>query len=150
MIDFIHMQDEKSWEELLGVLRQGFSRDRVSCRVVGRTEGGLVELIRLRRRSPLSETLLKSCPECEGSGHVWRIDSLMFDVLRSLRREALLGAPGRLALRISSEISKGFKLVEDESNIFSKVGREVLVKVMPDYAPDEYEISIEGDGDGCN
>ena len=150
VVDFIHMEDEKNWEELLEVLRQGFSRDRVSCRVVGRTEGGLVELIRRRRHPPLSETLLKNCPECKGSGHVWRTDSLMFDVIRSLRREALLGAPGRLALRVSSEIFEGFKLVEDESNIFSRVGREVLVKVMPDYAPDEYEINIDGDGDGCN
>ena len=144
------MQDEEGWEEALEVLRKGFSRDRVSCRVVGRTEGGLVELIRRRRRPALSETLLTNCPECNGDGHVWSTDSLMFDVLRSLRREAALGVPGRLGLRISPEIFEEFKLVGDQNNIFYRVGREVVTKVMPEYAPDEYEIYIAGEGDGTN
>ena len=120
VVDFIHMQDEEGWEEVLEVLRKSFSRDRVRCRVVGRTEGGLVELIRRRSRPPLSETLLTRCPECDGGGHVWRTDSLVFDVLRSLRREAALGVPGRFRLSVSPEIFKAFKLVDDQGNIFSR------------------------------
>ena len=150
VVDFIHMQDEEGWEEVLEVLRESFSRDRVNCRVVGRTEGGLVELIRRRRRPPLSETLLMGCPECDGDGKVWRTDSLMFDVLRSLRKEAALGVSGRLGLNVSPEIFEAFKLVGEQSKIFSRVGREVVTNVMPDYAPDEYAIYIDGESDGSN
>lgn len=150
VVDFIHMQDEEGWREVLDVLRESFSQDRVNCRVVGRTEGGLVELIRRRRHPPLSETLLARCPECDGNGKVWRADSLMFEVLRSLRREAALGAPGRLGLSVSPEIFEAFKFVGEQSKIFSRVGREVVTNVMPDYAPDEYAIYIEGEGDGVN
>ena len=103
------MQDEEAWDEVLEALHQGFFRDRVTCRVVGKTAGGLVELIRRRRGLPLSETLLTNCPECDGDGYVWRTDSLVVDLLRSVRREAASGAPGRLGLNASSEIFEAFK-----------------------------------------
>ena len=150
VVDFINMQDEEGWREVLEVLRERVSRDRLNCRVVGKTEGGLVELIRRRRHPPLSETLLTSCPECDGNGKAWRSDSLMFDVLRSLRREAALGAPGRLVLSVSPEIFKLFKFVGEQNKIFYRVGREVVTNVVPDYASDEYTIYIEGEGDGSN
>jgi len=150
VVDFIHMDDEPGWEEVLEALRIGFSRDRVSCRVVGRTEGGLVELIRRRRRPPLAETLLDKCPECGGDGHVWRTESLVFEALRSLRREAAVGAPGRAVLNASPEILEAIERAENNGSLFSRVGRQVVTKVMPDFGPEEYEIYIDGEGDGGN
>ncbi|NKB21229.1 MAG: Rne/Rng family ribonuclease [Alphaproteobacteria bacterium] len=150
VVDFIHMDDEAGWEEIFDALRQGFSRDRVSCRVVGRTEGGLVELIRRRRRPPLSETLLDKCPECGGDGYVWRTESLIFEALRSLRREAAVGAPGRLMLNASPEILEAIERSGNNGNPFSRVGRQVVTQVMPDFGPEEYEIFIDGDGNGGN
>jgi len=150
VVDFIHMEDEPGWEEVLEALRNGFSRDRVSCRVVGRTEGGLVELIRRRRRPPLAETLLDNCPECGGDGHVWRTESLVFEALRSLRREAVVGSPGRLMLNASPEILEAIERAGNNTTPFSRVGRQVVTQVMPDFGPEEYEIFIDGEGDGGN
>ncbi len=150
VVDFIHMEDESGWEEILETLRKGFSRDRVSCRVVGLTEGGLVELIRRRRRPPLAETLLDKCPECGGDGHVWRTESLVFETLRSLRREAAVGSPGKIRLNASPEILEAIEKPGNNGDPFSRVGRQVVTQVMPDFGPEEYEIFINGDGDGGN
>jgi len=148
IVDFIHMERERSWERVLETLRLGFFKDRVSCRVVGRTEAGLVELIRRRTRAPLSETLLIDCPECNGDGRVWKAESLKFEVLRSLKRESKMEKAGKLTLNASPEILKA--IVEDDKkyNHFSQIGRLVVTKIMPDFEPEEYEIFVEGEGDG--
>ena len=148
VVDFIHMDDATGWAQVLESLRQGFSRDRVSCRVVGRTEGGLVELIRRRRSSPLAETLLDRCPECGGDGHVWRTESLVFEVLRSLRREAGRGSAGKLVLNASPEILEAVEAAGSNGSAFSRVGRQVVTHAMPDFGPEEYEIFIDGEGNG--
>jgi ribonuclease G len=150
VVDFIHMDDEPGWEAVLEALRNGFSRDRVSSRVVGRTKGGVIELIRRRRRPPLAEILLENCPECGGDGHVWRTESLVFEALRSLRREAAVGSPGRLKLNASSEILEAIERGGNNGTPFSRVGRQVVTQVMPDFGPEEYEIFIDGEGDGGN
>jgi ribonuclease G len=150
VVDFIHMDDEPGWEAVLEALRNGFSRDRVSSRVVGRTKGGLIELIRRRRRPPLAEILLENCPECDGDGHVWRTESLVFEALRSLRREAAVGSPGRLKLNASPEILEAIERGGNNGTPFSRVGRQVVTQVMPDFGPEEYEIFIDGEGDGGN
>ena len=148
IIDFIHMEREKSWERVLETLRLGFSKDRVSCRVVGRTEAGLVELIRRRTRAPLSETLLIDCPECNGDGRVWKTESLKFEVLRSLKRESKIDKAGKLMLNASPEILDAIDEDEKKYNHFAQIGRLVVTKVMPDFGPDEYEIFIQGEDDG--
>ena len=148
IIDFIHMEREKSWERVLETLRLGFSKDRVSCRVVGRTEAGLVELIRRRTRAPLSETLLIDCPECNGDGRVWKTESLKFEVLKSLKRESKIDKAGKLILNASPEILDAIAEDEQKYNHFAQIGRLVVKKVMPDFGPEEYEIFIQGEDDG--
>ena len=148
VIDFIHMEREKSWEKVLETLRLGFSKDRVSCRVVGRTEAGLVELIRRRTRAPLSETLLIDCPECNGDGRVWKTESLKFEVLKSLKRESKIDKAGKLILNASPEILDAIAEDDKKYNHFAQIGRLVVTKVMPDFGPDEYEIFIQGEDDG--
>ena len=148
IVDFIHMEREKSWERVLETLRLGFHRDRVNCRVVGRTESGLVELIRRRTRGPLSETLLTHCPECNGDGRVWRTESLKFEVLRSLKRKSKKDRAGKLILHASPEILDSIAEDDRKHYHFSHIGRELVRKVMPDFGPEEYEIFVQGEGEG--
>jgi len=148
IVDFIRMEREKSWEIVLETLRTGFSRDRVNCRVLGRTEAGLVELIRRRTRAPLSETLLIDCPECNGDGRVWRTESLKFEVLRSLKRESKMDKAGKLILNASPEILDAIAEDDKKHNHFSHIGRLFVTKAMPDFGPEEYEIFVQGEGEG--
>jgi ribonuclease G len=145
VVDFIHMDDESGWDGILETLAAGFARDRVNCRVVGRTEGGLVELIRRRRRPPLSETLLERCPECDGDGRVFNARTVLFEALRALRREAQVGPPGVLVFHARPAIIKAFEALRSDESLFARIGRKVIAEAAEDFAPDEYEVFVDAE-----
>ena len=59
MVDFINMTEEKDRTALLEELRKAVAGDPGRVRVVDMTSLGLVEITRLKRRSPLSEDIKK-------------------------------------------------------------------------------------------
>lgn len=142
IIDFIDMEDETAWQEILDQLARGFATDRIHCRVVGRTAAGLVELIRRRRRRPLSEIVLTECEMCDGLGVQKNAETAAFDVLRALRREIAHGIAGSLTLCVNSEVDRVLESLvgADGENPLDTIGRQVTVRTEPDYANDEYDI----------
>ena len=145
IIDFIDLEDEEAWPEILSRLEQGFESDRIHCRVVGRTEAGLVELIRRRRRRPLAEILLTDCDHCEGTGQLRNAETTAFDVLRALRREAAHGIEGPLTVCVEASVEAILDGMENEEGVspLDLVGRSVILRAEPDFAVDEYDIFVE-------
>ena len=145
VVDFIDLEDDEAWPEILEKLEAGFITDRVHCRVVGRTEAGLVELIRRRRRRPLAEILLNDCDQCEGTGRIRNAETTAYDVLRALRREALHGVDGPLTVCVDPSVEailNGMENDEGESPL-DLVGRTVILRADADFAIDEYDIFVE-------
>jgi len=145
VVDFIDLEDYDSWPQILTRLGQGFLTDRVHCRVVGLTEAGLVELIRRRRRRPLAEILLNNCDHCEGTGRIRNAESIAFDVLRALRREALQGLAGTLTVCVEPSVEAILDAMENEEgeSPLDLIGRTVILRSEPDFAVDEYDIFVE-------
>ncbi len=145
VVDFIDMLEEESWTQVIERLERGFQTDRIHCRVLGKTEAGLVELIRRRRRPPLAEILLENCYECGGTGLVKMPASIAFDVLRALRREAAHGPAGPLSVDVGEEVAE---ILHGMGNLSGIVGRVVTVHVEPEFAVDEFDIYGDEDWDG--
>ena len=143
VVDFINMTKEESWTRILDKLRLEFSKDRINCRVLGRTEGGLVELIRRRSSVPLTEALFVDCPECNGEGFVWRVEGVIYKILKTLKKESISDKAGKLVLNFSPEISEAIKRKNYEDEICSQSGRQLISRVLQDFSPDEYEIYIQ-------
>ncbi len=70
VIDFAGHSDYKYIKPLLDILKQELSRDSMKNHVVGLTHGGLVEIIRVRRRPSLQDLLTEECTTCHGTGRV--------------------------------------------------------------------------------
>ena len=145
VIDFIDLEDDDVWPQILTRLEEGFATDRVHCRVVGLTEAGLVELIRRRRRRPLAEILLDDCDQCEGTGRIRNAETTAFDVLRALRREALHGPAGPLTVCLEASVEAILDSMENEEgeSPLDLVGRTVILRSEPDFAVDEFDIFVE-------
>jgi ribonuclease G len=145
IIDFIDLEDEEAWPDILSRLAEGFASDRVHCRVLGRTEAGLVELIRRRRRRPLAEIMLNDCDQCEGTGRIRNGETTAFDVLRALRREAQHGLEGPLTVCVEVSVAAILNAMENEEgeSPLDLIGRSVIVRPDPDFAVDEYDIFVE-------
>lgn len=150
VVDFIDMEDERGWQETLELLAAGFATDRVHCRLVGRTAAGLVELIRRRRRPPLAEILLAGCDACVGTGLLKKPETVAFEILRALRREAAHGLAGPLALRASPAAVAALDAMTrlDGRHLADLVGRGVTVRADAGYAVDEFDIFVDREGDG--
>ena len=68
IIDFIDMELEEHRQQVMEVLKEALKRDRTKTNVLGFTELGLLEMPRKKVRARISQSLLKPCPHCNGSG----------------------------------------------------------------------------------
>ncbi len=157
LLDFIHMDEDRHWDQVLARLTDGFRQDRISCRVLGRTAAGLVELVRRRRRPPLADTMLATCDRCDGEGRVMNAESVAYNVLRALIRTARKGSKGPLTLAAHPAVIERLEALFAEGDAdgdgtskgeggHRAIGRLVHHRPMPGYRIDRYDI-VSGDSD---
>ncbi len=88
IIDFIDMESEEAREKVLAALKTALSFDRARCNVVKMSELGLVEMTRQRTRESLGRQLQETCWYCEGRGALKSKRTMVYEILRSLLRQA--------------------------------------------------------------
>lgn len=151
VIDFIHMEEEADWAEVLGALEADLARDRTPSRVIGLTAAGLVEITRRRRRESLVQTMAATCVPCAGAGWVRSAETVAYDLMRALRREARAAAPGALSVHASAEV---VDVLEDEARgafdeLVGSLGRAVALNRAPGYDRERFDIAVApGSGAG--
>ena len=146
VVDFIHMIDDARWAEVVGALEEGFAGDRNHTRVMGRTAANLVEITRRRRRESLAEMTTEICACCAGLGRIVTAETVAFNTMRALGREARASAPGGMVVTACDDVID--VLEEDVSRAFSELsaslGRRVQLRRDPDMDEDAFEISVDG------
>ena len=70
VIDFAGHSEFRYIKPLLEILEQELSSDMTKSRVIGLSHGGLVEIVRVRKRPSLQELLTGECPTCHSTGRV--------------------------------------------------------------------------------
>ncbi|MBR1649441.1 MAG: ribonuclease E/G [Alphaproteobacteria bacterium] len=70
VIDFAGRSEYRYIKPLLGILEEGLQDDLNKSRIIGLSHGGLVEIIRVRRRASLLEIMSRECKHCHGTGRV--------------------------------------------------------------------------------
>lgn len=102
VVDFIHLDRDANWDRVLRALAEAAGRDRTPTRIFGRTAAGLVEMTRRRSRETLARILT---PQGEGATTPPRSpETIAFDLMRALRREARTGAAGSLTATASPAV----------------------------------------------
>ena len=145
VIDFIHMDEDTHWHQVVGALETGLAQDRTHSRVIGLTGAGLVEVTRRRRRESLSQTLTQNCPACSGTGRIASAETVAHDVMRALRREARHGRPGTLTVMAAADV---IDALEDETRpafdeLSETLGRKFALRPSADYAREQFDIVVE-------
>ncbi len=146
VVDFIHMADDARWAEVVATLEAGFAGDRMPTRVMGRTAANLVEITRRRRRESLAEMTTELCACCAGLGRIVTAETVAFDIMRALGREARAAAPGSLVVAACDDVIDA--LENDIGRAFGELtrtlGRRVLLHRDPNMDEDAFDISVEG------
>ena len=88
IIDFIDMDEDVQREKVLEELKKAVSTDRARTGVNGFTPLGLVEMTRKRTRESLAHLLCEQCEMCEGRGEHKTAQTIAYEIMRELMREA--------------------------------------------------------------
>lgn len=88
IIDFIDMDESRHRNAVFRILEEELAKDKVTTNALAISEFGLVEMTRKRVREPLEQYLCNECDECGGRGYVKSKETVAYEVLREIKREA--------------------------------------------------------------
>jgi ribonuclease G len=135
IIDFIDMEKTVNRKKVFDALNDAVRKDKARTNILHISDLGLVEMTRKRRRANLLQVLCEPCATCEGRGMVRSVETLAYDTLRRIRREATLNPRvERLNVRVAPRVAEFFAKVEP--NAIATLEHELGTKVVLSAAND--------------
>jgi ribonuclease G len=144
IIDFIDMDNAEHQEAVLTELKKTLARDPTRTTVSGFSSLGLVEMTRKRTRESLAHVLCEPCPTCAGRGEIKTAQTVCYDVLREILREARQF--GAREYRIVAAQSVVDLFLDEESDSLAQlidfIGKPVSLQVETTYPQEQYDIIL--------
>lgn len=144
IIDFIDMDEDTQREAVLEELQKAVARDRARTGVNGFTPLGLVEMTRKRTRESLAHILCEPCSTCKGRGEMKTAQTVCYEILRELLREARQFNARELKVLASPKVID--MLLEEESqslaNLSDFIGKPISLQVEAQYNQEYFDIIL--------
>jgi ribonuclease G len=100
-------------------------------------------MTRKRVQEGLDRYLHESCAVCEGTGHLRSKDTVVYEILREVRREASR-SQGNLPIHVDTTPAVADLLYaerySDLEHIEGQIGRRVVVRALPHFHPEQFEV----------
>ena len=144
VLDFIDMENHEHQQQVLAELRRALSNDRMKMTVTGFTQLGLVEMTRKRTRESLAHVLCEPCPTCAGTGQLKTAQTICYEILRELLREARQFNPREFRVLAAQPVIDLF-LEEESQNLAMLgdfIGKPVSLQVETLYTQEQYDIIL--------
>jgi ribonuclease G len=144
ILDFIDMDYAPHREAVLAELKRALDRDRTRVTVNGFTQLGLVEMTRKRTRESLAHVICEPCPTCAGRGELKTAQTVCYEIMRELIREARQFNPNEFRIMASQQVIDCFldeeapTLIELEKSL----GKRISMQVETAYNQEQYDIVL--------
>ena len=144
IVDFIDMDNAEHQAAVLDELTRALTRDRTRTTINGFTSLGLVEITRKRTRDSLAHVMCEPCPTCQGRGKVRTAQTVCFEILREIVREArafnareyrVLGHPKVIEMFLDEE-SQSLAMVSEF------IGKPISLQVETLYTQERYDVIL--------
>jgi ribonuclease G len=142
VIDFIHLGEPANIQSVLDALAASLAKDRTPTQISPMSEFGLVEITRKRVRDPLIKLMTECCRPCHGHGRRRTCDSVAFEVLRRIEREAA-AAPGKaIRARAALDVVKWLEIHSPEvrAGLARKGAVRVEFEAWPEFAREGFDV----------
>jgi ribonuclease G len=142
VIDFIHLNEPDNIQKVLDVLAASLAKDRTPTQISPMSEFGLVEITRKRLRDPLFKLMTECCRPCHGHGRTRTTDSVAYEVIRRVEREAA-AAPGRpILVRAAPEVVKWLEAHDEEvrSGLARRGAARVQFEARSEFAREGFDV----------
>jgi len=144
IIDFIDMDTEEHRNAVLNEFRKALARDRTRMTINGFTQLGLVEMTRKRTRESLAHVLCEPCPVCQARGELKTAQTVCYQILRELTREARQFDAREFRILASQQVIDLFLDEESQSlaMLSDFIGKPVSLQVESVYNQEQFDIVL--------
>jgi ribonuclease G len=144
IIDFIDMDEDVQRAAVLEELQKAVSRDRARTGINGFTPLGLVEMTRKRTRESLAHILCEPCSTCKGRGELKTAQTVCYEILRELLREARQFSARELRVLAAPKVIE--MLLDEESqslaNLSDFIAKPISLQVETSYGQESFDIIL--------
>ncbi|MEK7811262.1 MAG: ribonuclease E/G, partial [Pseudomonadota bacterium] len=142
--DFIDMDSAEHRDAVLEEFKKVLAHDRTRISVSGFSALGLVEMTRKRTRESLAHVLCESCPTCQGRGEVKTAQSVCYQILREIVREARQFNAREFRILASQQVIDLFLDEESQSlaQLSDFIGKPVSLQVENLYNQEQYDVIL--------
>lgn len=144
IIDFIDMDEDTQREAVLEELQKTVALDRARTGINGFTPLGLVEMTRKRTRESLAHILCEPCAACQGRGELKTAQTVCYEILRELLREARQFNARELRVLAAPKVIE--MLLDEESqslaNLSDFIGKPISLQVETNYSQESFDIIL--------
>ncbi|WP_410498575.1 ribonuclease G [Chitinibacter sp. S2-10] len=144
IVDFIDMDNEEHRAAVLAELNKALARDRTKITVSNFTSLGLIEITRKRTRESLAHVLCEPCPTCQGRGEIKTAQTICYEILREILREAKQFNASEYRILASQSVIDMF-LDEESANLAQLVdfiGKPIYLQVENAYTQEQFDVIL--------
>ena len=144
ILDLIDMDNPEHQEAVLAELKKAMARDPTRTTISGFSALGLVEMTRKRTRESLAHILCESCPTCQGRGQIKTAQTVCYDALREILREARQFDAREYRIIAAQSVIDLF--LDEESASLAQlgdfIGKPISLQVETSYSQEQYDIIL--------
>ncbi len=142
--DFIDMDNAEHRDAVLEEFKKMLARDHTRITVNGFSSLGLIEMTRKRTRESLAHILCEPCPICRGRGEIKTAQTICFEILREIVREARQFNTREFRILASQPVIDLFLDEESQSlaQLSDFIGKNVSLQVETTYSQEQYDVIL--------
>jgi ribonuclease G len=144
IVDFIDMENRDHQNEVLLEFKKALTRDPTRTNVHDFSPLGLIEMTRKRTRESLAHVLCEPCPTCKGRGEVKTAQTVCYEIVREIVREARQYNAREYRVLASQSVVDLF--LDEESpglaELSDFIGKPVSLQVESLYTQEQYDIIL--------
>jgi ribonuclease G len=142
ILDFIDMQEPEHKTQVLRTLEKYLESDHVKSYISEVSSLGLVQMTRKRTRDSLEHLLCETCPTCSGLGSIKTVETVCYDILREILRDAKQFETENILVLASAEVVE--RMLDEESTHIAEleesIGCSIQFQLETSYSRKRYDI----------
>jgi ribonuclease G len=142
--DFIDMDTQEHRDTVLEEFQKALARDHTRISVNGFSSLGLLEMTRKRTRESLAHVLCEPCPVCHGRGELKTAQTVCYEILREILREARQFNAREYRILGSQQVIDLF--LEEESQALAElsefIAKPISMQVETLYSQEQYDVIL--------
>ena len=129
---------------MLEEFKKALSRDHTRISVNGFSSLGLVEMTRKRTRESLAHILCEPCPCCKGRGELKTAQTVCYEILRELLREARQFNARELRVLAAPKVIDMLSDEESQSlaNLSDFIAKPISLQAESSYGQESFDIIL--------